>query len=64
MAQLAQDRPSINVVQHIIVVIGLSGESLIIKKDVIGTCWHFGLGATRIGDNVGSTGVNATPVLL
>ncbi len=44
MAQLTQDRPSINVVQHIIVVVGLIRESLIVEKDVIGMLSAFWLG--------------------
>ena len=43
MVQLAQDRPSINGVQHVIIVVGLIGESLIVKKEVIGTFLAFWL---------------------
>jgi len=37
MTQLAQDRPAINVVQHVIVVVGQILESSVIEKDIIRT---------------------------
>ena len=43
MTQLAQDRPSINVVQHMIVVVGQILESSVIEKDIIRTLAAFWL---------------------
>ena len=43
MAQLAQDSPSINVVQHVIVVVGLIWESVVVEEDIIHTLSAFWL---------------------
>jgi hypothetical protein len=43
MTQLAQDRPSINVVQHVIVIAGQILESTVIEKNIIRTLSAFQL---------------------
>ena len=43
MAQLAQDCLSINVVQHVIIVVGLVWESAVIEEDIIRTLLVFRL---------------------
>jgi hypothetical protein len=43
MTQLAQDRPSMNVVQHMIVVVGQILESSVIEEDIIRTLSAFRL---------------------
>jgi len=63
MTQLAQDRPSINVVQHVIVIVGQILESTVIEKNIIRTLSAFWLRSKRIGASVGSIGAIATPVL-
>ena len=55
MTQLAQDRPSINVVQHVIVVVGQILESTVIEKDIIRTLSAFRL---RSNPNWGECWIN------
>ena len=43
MTQLAQDRPSINIVQHVIIVVGQILESSVISKDILCTLLAFWL---------------------